>query len=394
MARSSAQLAAAIAEHTGMDDKNVLAAIAISLAAGVGSRSGKLLVDRFGSTAAALGAPRRELAAVGLTADQIDALRDPALPDRAVRHLEAIRRIGGEAVALGDPGYAELLAPTYDPPAVLYGKGAWRQAIEAGPVVAIVGSRRATAYGRNVAERLAADLASRGVTIVSGLARGIDAAAHRAAVEAGGRSIGVMGTGLDEVYPREHKKLAERLLERGGLVTEFPLETPPAGKNFPFRNRVIAGLAFAVVVVEAAERSGSLITARLALEAGRDVCAVPGNITSPSSFGPNYLIKDGAALIQTWKDVVATLPEPYRDALLADGADREGSRQPALAFEGEVTANERAVLGHLKADQPRHADSLAATTRLAPGALADALFTLETKGLATALPGGFYVKRF
>jgi DNA processing protein len=376
-----------------MEDKDMLAAIAISLAAGVGSRTGKLLVERFGSPSAALRASRSDLAGAGLSADQVDALRDPALPDRAVRELEANQRIGGDAAWLGSPAYPALLATTYDPPVVIYGSGAWREALCAGPVVAIVGSRRATAYGRNVAERLSADLGARGVTVVSGLARGIDAAAHRAAVDAGGRSVAVMGTGLDEIYPRENGKLSTRLLEKGGLVTEFPLETPPAGKNFPFRNRVIAGLALAVVVVEAAERSGSLITARLALEAGREVCAVPGNVTSPASFGPNFLIKDGAALVQSWTDVVEALPSPFRDDLLAAERERGRPEQIALASAAEVTANERAVLGHLTTDRPRHADTIASATRLEPGALADALFTLEAKGLAAALPGGFYIRR-
>jgi DNA processing protein len=376
-----------------MEDRNLLAAVAISLAAGVGSRTGKLLVERFGTPAAALRTSRSDLAGAGLSSDQVDAIRDPALPDKAVRELDASRRAGGDAVWLGSPEYPAQLAATYDPPVVLYGAGAWREALAAGPVVAIVGSRRATVYGRNVAERVSADLAARGVTVVSGLARGIDAAAHRAAVDAGGRSVAVMGTGLDEVYPRENGKLAARLRDSGGLVTEFPVATPPAGKNFPFRNRVIAGLSLAVVVVEAAERSGSLITARLALEAGREVCAVPGNVTSPSSYGPNYLIKDGAALVQTWADVVEALPSPYRDAILETERERGRPAQLTLASAAEITANERAVLGHLKTDQPRHADTIAAAARMEPGALADALFTLEAKGLAAALPGGFYIRR-
>jgi DNA processing protein len=246
-------------------------------------------------------------------------------------------------------------------------------------VVAVVGSRRASTYGRNVTERLSADLASRGITVLSGLARGVDAVAHAAAVEAGGRSVAVMGTGLDAVYPRENARLAERLVARGGLVTEFPTGTPPSGQNFPFRNRVISGLALGVLVVEAAERSGSLITARMAAEQGRDVLAVPGNITSGNSFGPNHLIKDGAAPVLGWRDVVEALPLAWRETILAAAAD--------------VPANERLVLKHLATDAPRQIDALAARTRLAPGALADALLSLELRGLAAALPGGFYVRK-
>jgi DNA processing protein len=257
--------------------------------------------------------------------------------------------------------------------------------------VAIVGSRRASTYGRSVTERIAADLAALGVTVLSGLARGIDAVAHAAAIDAGGRSVAVMGTGLDAVYPRENGRLAERLVERGGLLTEFPTGTPPSGQNFPFRNRVISGLALGVLVVEAAERSGSLITARMAAEQGRDVYAVPGNITSGNSFGPNHLIKDGAAPVLGWRDVVEALPREWRERLLA--AERERPVQQPLTAVLDVSANERLVLEHLAPDAARQIDALVVRTRLAPSDLADALLSLELKGLAAALPGGFYIRR-
>lgn len=388
-----AQLPGATRRSWGMDERHIIDAVALLLAAGVGSRSGKLLVERFGSATGARSAPREELVDAGLTHDQVDALHDPPLGDRAVRELGAVRRLGGEAVPLGSPDYPALLAAIYDPPVVLFARGAWREALAGVPVVAVVGSRRASTYGRNVAERIAADLASRGVTVLSGLARGIDAAAHRAAVEAGGRSVAVMGTGLDAVYPRENARLAARLLERGGLVTEFPTGTPPSGQNFPFRNRVISGLALGVLVVEAAERSGSLITARMASEQGRDVYAVPGNITSGNSYGPNHLIEDGARLVVDWSDVVEELPAGWREPILEAERERGRPAQTALADRADVTADERLVLRHLAADTPRQVDALAALTRLDPGALAEALFTLELKGLTAALPGGLYVRR-
>jgi DNA processing protein len=377
-----------------MEERHALDAVALLLAAGVGSRTGKLLVDRFGSATAARAASRDDLRDAGLTADQVDAIHDPALGDRAYRELEAVRAAGGEAVPLGSPDYPALLATVYDPPVVLFARGAWREALAAGPVVAVVGSRRASTYGRNVAERLAADLASRGVTVLSGLARGVDDAAHRAAVDAGGRSIAVMGTGLDAVYPRENARLAARLVERGGWLTEFPTATPPSGQNFPFRNRVISGLSLGVLVVEAAERSGSLITARMAAEQGRDVYAVPGNITSGNSYGPNHLIKDGAVPVLCWEDVVDALPRPWRDDILATERERAAAAQPSLAAVADVSDNERVVLKHLATDAARHVDTVAARSRLGPGALADALVGLELKGLAVALPGGFYVRRF
>ena len=376
-----------------MDERQTIDAIALLLAAGVGSRTGKLLVERFGSATAALAASRDELADAGLSPDQIDALLDPPLRDRATREYERAVHLGGEAVPLGSPAYPPLLAAVYDPPVVLFAKGAWRAALAEVPVVAVVGSRRASTYGRNVAERLSADLASRGVTILSGLARGIDAAAHRAAVDAGGRSVAVMGTGLDAVYPRENARLAERLLDRGGIVTEFPTATPPSGQNFPYRNRVISGLSLGVLVVEAAERSGSLVTARLATEQGRDVWAVPGNITSGNSYGPNLLVRDGAAPILGWQDVVEELPAGWRDAILESERERRGPLQPSLAAAAEVTANERTVLAHLVVDTPRQIDVLVARTKLDHGALAEALLTLELKGLVAALPGGMYVRR-
>jgi DNA processing protein len=374
-----------------MDERHLVDAVALLLAAGVGSRTGRLLVDRFGSATSARAASRADLVDAGLKPDQADALLDPALGDRAWRELEAARRCGAEVVPLGTAPYPVLLATIYDPPVVLFGRGRWREAIEARPVVAVVGSRRASTYGRNVTERLAADLASRGVTVLSGLARGVDAVAHRAAVEAGGRSVAVMGTGVDAVYPRENARLAERLCERGGLVTEFPTATPPSGQNFPFRNRVIAGLALGVLVVEAAERSGSLITARMAVEQGRDVYAVPGNITSGNSFGPNHLVKDGAVPVLGWRDVVEALPVDWREAIFA--AERDRPDQPPLAAVADVSANERLVLKHLATDAPRQIDALVARTRLDPGALAEALLSLELKGLAAALPGGLYVRR-
>jgi DNA processing protein len=376
-----------------MDERHAIDAVALLLAAGVGSRSAKLLVERFGTATAAFAASRDELSDAGLARDQIDALLDPPLRDRAVRELEAARREGGEAVPLGSPGYPPALAETYDPPAVLFVRGAWREALLQSPVVAIVGSRRASTYGRNVAERLSADLASRGVTIVSGLARGIDAAAHRAAVEVGGRSVAVMGTGLDAIYPRENLRLAERLLERGALVTEFPTGTPPTGQNFPFRNRVISGLSLGVLVVEASERSGSLITARMAAEQGRDVWAVPGNITSGNSYGPNHLIKDGARPVLEWRDVVEELPARWRDEILEAEREHSGPSQRELAAAVELSAHEKRVLAHLAPDAPRHLDLLWARTELDSGALSEALFTLEIKGLVAAVPGGMYVRR-
>jgi DNA processing protein len=281
--------------------------VALSFVTGVGSRTAALLIDRFGSAEDCFAASPAELERAGLKTESIETLCDAGLRDRADRELERVAQLGGKVLALSDDRYPALLRETYDPPIVLYLVGDLERALDQ-PAVAVVGSRRCSTYGRNAAEMLGRELGARGVTIVSGLARGIDSGAHRGAIEAGGLTVAVMGTGLDSIYPRENRRLADQIAASGSLVTEFPLGTPPLSQNFPFRNRVISGLALGVMVVEGAERSGSLITARLASEQGREVFAVPGNITSAKSFGPNYLIKDGAKLVQSWRDVIEEFP--------------------------------------------------------------------------------------
>jgi DNA processing protein len=303
--------------------------VALSFVAGVGSRTAATLIDRFGSPTACFEASRAALEHAGLKRESVDAIKSAEARERAERELESLTRHDGHVLALSDVRYPALLRETYDPPIVLYYRGDLSRALEQ-PAIAVVGSRRCSTYGRNVAEMLSRELAGRGVTIISGLARGIDSAAHRGALDAGGLTVAVMGTGLDEVYPKENRKLAEQILERGALITEFPLATPPLPQNFPFRNRVISGLAQGVLVVEGAERSGSLITARMAYEQGRDVYAVPGNITSSKSFGPNYLIKDGARLVQTWRDVVEEFPAGLRSVILATESQERAPEQLAL----------------------------------------------------------------
>src|ERR687890_606095 len=306
--------------------------VALNMTPGVGPRAAARLLERFGSAEGVFGALRSELERLRLRPEAVESI---ALRDRlgaAAVELERVRALeGAEVLALDDGAYPALLREIPDPPVTLYVRGSWRACLEA-PCVGVVGSRRCSTYGQNVAASLARELAARGLTIVSGLARGIDAAAHRGALEAGGRTAAVLGTGLDEVYPRDHRRLAEQILERGGaLVTPFPLGTPHVSENFPYRNRIISGLSLGVVVVEASELSGSLITARLALEQGREVFAVPGSITSRNSFGTNFLIKGaGAKLIQTWQDVVSEFPpdiaarllppEPKKSARRADAA--------------------------------------------------------------------------
>ena len=311
---------------------------------------------------------------------------------RAAAHeIEELARLGGKALTLTDERYPQLLRETYDPPIVIYCLGDLTAALSQ-PAIAIVGSRRCSTYGRNVAEKLSRELAERGVTVVSGLARGIDSAAHRGALEGHGLTVAVMGTGLDAVYPKENRKLAERIAEKGALITEFPLATPPVSQNFPFRNRVISGLSLGVMVVEGAERSGSLITARLAYEQGRDVFAVPGNITSAKSFGPNYLIKDGAKLVQTWRDVIEELPAETKAPILS--AERGETRTKQIVIdEVALSESERKVLKMLNTDESVHIDQLISKAGLSLGELMGALLQLEMTDRIRQLPGKSFVKR-
>ena len=259
--------------------------------------------------------------------------------------------------------------------------------------VAVVGSRRATPYGLEVAETLAADLAARGVTIVSGLARGIDAAAHRGALRVGGRTLAVLGSGVDVIYPPENRRLAAEIAERGALLSQFAPGTPPLPQNFPTRNQVIAALSLAVVVVEAAEKSGSLITARLAAELGREVLAVPGRITAPESRGANRLIQDGALVAMGWEDVVGVLPERWKARVTATaGIGRAGDAAAVGrgALEGEPSGY-RSIL-ELLGEDPIDIDHVIERSGLGAGRVSAALLELELEGRVRQIEGKRFVR--
>ena len=365
---------------------------------GVGPRAAAKLLERFGSAEAVYQAKRNELEKLKLLPEAVDSIVAHDLHEKAELELLQVRRVGGDILVLDDGVYPALLREIYDPPIALYVKGAWSLCLDQ-PCIAIVGSRKCSTYGQNAALMLARDLAQRGVTIVSGFARGIDAAAHRGAIEGGGRTIGVLGTGIDEVYPRDHRKLADEILGAGGaLVSQFPLATPPVSENFPYRNRIISGLSLGVVVVEAAENSGSLITARLAIEQNREVFAVPGNITSRTSFGTNYLIKGaGAKLVQQWQDIAAELPPQIAARLLPPPLSvkkKEKSLADRLALVPEgLTGFEHSVFKLLSADDPAHIDLLVDRSKLSISELTAALLTLEMRDLVRALPGKCFVRK-
>jgi DNA processing protein len=371
--------------------------VELNMTPGIGPRAAAKMLERFGSAEAVYSATRAELEQLRLVPEAVDSIIARDLQTRAEAEIAAVRKLGGDILLLDDGVYPSSLREIYDPPIVIYVKGAWSECLDQ-PCVGVVGSRKCSTYGQNAALMLSRDLAQRGVTIVSGFARGIDAAAHKGALEAGGRTVAVLGTGIDEVYPRDHKRLANEVLDRGGaLVSQFPLGTPPVSENFPYRNRIISGLSLGVLVVEASEKSGSLITARLAMEQNREVWAVPGNITSRTSFGTNYLIKGaGAKLVQQWQDVATELPPQIAARLLPPpfGDVKEKSLSDKLAFVPEgLSRVETSVFKLLTPDSPVHIDLLVDKSKLKMSDLTAALLSLEMRELIRALPGRCFVRK-
>lgn len=303
----------------------------------------------------------------------------------AARQRAAAERSEARLLTLEDANYPPALKTIPLPPPFLFVRGSLAR--EDGLAVAVVGSRRPTPYGLKTAERLAGDLAARGVTVVSGFARGVDTAAHRGALGAAGRTLAVLGSGVDVVYPSENRKLVTEVARAGALLSQFPMGTAPLPLHFPIRNRVIAGLALGTVVVEAAERSGALITAQCAGELGREVYAVPGNVSSPVSEGTNRLIQDGAKLVRDWEDVVAEWPVVWQRALRPATGPAPGTAGPGPSPSGTETRL-LALLG----EDPLAIDALIERAGLPAGEVSASLMTLELRGLVRQLPGQRYVK--
>ena len=308
---------------------------------------------------------------------------------RAEKELAGIRRINGcRLINWTEPEYPQSLLQIYDPPVMLYLRG--DPQILNLPSLGIVGTRKPTLYGSQMAERLGRDLAARGVVIVSGMARGIDAIGHQGAMAVNGRAIGILGTGIDVCYPKENKKLYEKVLERGAILSEFPLGTYPAPENFPMRNRIVAGMPLGIVVVEGAQYSGSLITARLAMEFGREVFGVPGNVTQPVSFAPNQLIKQGAKLVTNAEDVIEELPTPVRAMLVQ--AEQPEAEQRNLVLAASLNEAEKKLYEMLSADEPKHIDGIVERSGLNSSVVLATLFDLEMKGIIRQLPGKQFSK--
>ncbi len=370
--------------------------IALNMTPGVGPRAATKLLERFGSADAVFHGRRTELESLRMKPQTIESILKREFHEKAATELERVKALGGDILILDDGSYPGYLREIDDPPPVLYVKGDWQACFDQ-PGVGVIGSRMCSTYGVNASEMLARDLASRGITVVSGLARGIDTAAHRGAIAGKGRTIGVIGTGIDTVYPRENNGLVREILDSGGcIVSQFPLGTPPIAENFPYRNRIISGLSLGVLIVEASERSGSLITARLAMEQNREVMAVPGNITSGNSFGTNYLIKSGAKLVQQWQDIVSELPSEIAASILPpkiENAKAEDAvRQPEL-IPADMNDNERTIWSILNPDEPVHVDILLEQSGLSFGDLNTALVSLDIRDLIRVLPGKHYARR-
>jgi DNA processing protein len=368
--------------------------LALSLTPGVGAGRGRKLVEHFGGTDRLFSASLTELEGAGLPGAAAQSLALGKSLELAAAEFDHARELGASVIVPGDAEYPKRLLEIYDPPLVLYLKG--NAEVIDQPGIAVVGTRHPTPYGMGMAERLACDLAARGLIIFSGMARGIDTCAHRGALAAHGRTVAIWGTGIDEVYPKENKKIAEQILASGGaILTEFPLGTFPAPQNFPIRNRIISGISVGVLVLEAGEYSGTRVTARCALEQGRDVFAVPGNVTNKLSWGPNTLIKQGAALIATWEDVWEALPADTRVALTPPDRPESETAAAASLFEAvELPPAEKKILALLRSDESTHLDQLVErlNSHLSSSEIFTALFELELNGRVRQLPGKYYVR--
>ncbi|KPJ63108.1 MAG: hypothetical protein AMS15_01725 [Planctomycetes bacterium DG_23] len=341
------------------------------------------LLERFGSPEAVLAASRNALEEVeGVGSEVSRNISKATKKNDASAEMKAAEALGVKIISAASEDYPQPLRRIFDPPLVLYVKGELKE--EDALAMAIVGSRRASYYGKNQAERLAGSLAKMGFTIVSGMAWGIDSAAHKGALGAGGRTIAVLGSGLANPYPKGNEKLLAEIIENGAAISEFPLTFPPRAENFPRRNRLISGLCLGVVVVEAAERSGSLITARWAMEQGREVFAVPGPIDSATSRGTHRLIKDGAKLVERVEDVIEELG-PLAEVLTP--VPDEQKRQT-----GRLKPEEEKILQALSPNEPRSIEEIIAETGFSAQGVSSVLMVLELKKLVKQLTGKRFVR--
>ncbi|HUY80540.1 MAG TPA: DNA-processing protein DprA [Acidobacteriaceae bacterium] len=377
-----------------------LAWLALALTPQLGPRRILRAVERAGSPARILSLGLTALEGLQFPAQSVRYIFEGAARSAADQEVESLARTGADFITFEDPVYPERLREIFDPPVLLWVRG--NAGLLARPSIAVVGTRHPTPYGTGMAEMLSRDLAARGLIILSGMARGVDTAAHKGSIAAKRPTIAIWGTGVDVVYPKENKSLAEQIVADGGaIVSELPLGTFPAPQNFPKRNRILSGMSVGVLVIEAAEYSGTRVTARCALEQNRDVYAVPGNVTNKNSWGPNTLIKQGAKLTATWEDVWEDLPTDVRVELTAQNPAESNSASGASLFNQEpseqsLAPQEARVMSVLRHDEALQLDEI--MEKLEPEVSSSevftALFELELAGRIRQLPGKNYVKSF
>jgi DNA processing protein len=390
-------------------EEEQMAWLALTMTDGLGPRRIWRAVDASGSAERVLTLPLTQLEMLKLPAAAAQSIVSGSSRAKAEQEWKNVQEGGGAIITPVDATYPERLREIFDPPTVLWIRG--NAALLAQPGIAVVGTRHPTPYGTGMAEMLSRDLAAHGMVILSGMARGVDTAAHRGAIEARcggipGKTVAVWGTGIDVIYPKENKKLAEQIVAQGGaIVSEFPLGTFPAPQNFPIRNRTLSGMSVGVLVVEGGEYSGTRITARCALEQGRDVYAVPGNATNKNAWGPNTLIKQGAKLTATWEDIWEDLPSQVRvqleDEMGARNGGNESSGAAGASLFGEqgnaaMGDHERLVIQELRQDEALQLDELIERleSKLVSGEIFTALFELELAGRVKQMPGKNYVRCF
>ena len=373
--------------------------LALTLTPGLGPTRISRAVELAGGDAGRLlGMALTELEGLRLPAKAVQFIADGRARAAAEKEWSLVEEAGASILTPEDVEYPDRLREIYDPPTVLWVRG--DTSLLERPGIAVVGTRAPSVYGAGMAEMLSRDLANRGLVIQSGMARGVDTAAHKGALAVGGKTLAVWGTGLDVVYPKENKRLAEEIVMSGGaIVSEFPMGTFPAPQNFPIRNRTLSGMSVGVLVIEAAEHSGTRITARCAMEQNREVYAVPGNVTNKNAWGPNTLIKQGAKLTATWEDLWEDLPSQVRVELedgLATGVESKPAEGASLFTEQPMGDAERRVYGRLRTDEALQLDELIEQMEgeLGSAEIFTAIFELELSGKIKSMPGKNYVRCF
>ena len=378
-----------------------MAWMALTLTPGMGPTRIWKAMNRLGAAERVFEVSLTELEGLGMPAQSAQFVFEGKARTAAEDEMKRVGEAGGSVLTPEDEAYPERLREIYDPPAVLWIRG--DVTLLARPGIAVVGTRQPSPYGAGMAELLSRDLANRRMVILSGMARGVDTAAHKGAIEAGGKTVAVWGTGIDVIYPKENKKLAESIVATGGtIVSEYPLGTFPAPQNFPIRNRILSGMSVGVLVIEAAEYSGTRITARCAMEQNRDVYAVPGNVTNKNAWGPNTLIKQGAKLTATWEDIWEDLPSEIRLALEEEqvaaggGSESKPGGAASLFNDTPLPEHERIVFERLRHDESTQLDELIEQleAELGSAEIFTALFELELAGRVRQLPGKNYVRAF